>query len=416
MKETNSLFKNESITHRIPFCPRSGTPLVQKAQDSWFIDIQNNKEKLLAANEQINWFPEYLKHGRFAKGIESAPDWGISRTRFWGAPMPVWTNDEGKNPIVAASREEIFERNKPYKQLTKLIISRHAESEANVANIYDDSGLSPLSENGKKQAEALVNKLANANIDVIITSPAVRAIETARPLAEKLGLEIITDERFFEIDHGTMANAPASPERKAERDLLYSGKDKNRKFAETGESYNDVEARIKSAVKDIAEKYPGKTIFVVSHGFPTSVTGAFLNLKELNIKTEEKNAEPVTYFIDNFNKNGLNLHRPYIDAIFLKNEENFEAQKIIGIHGWKSGPDATIWKKIHENSGAEVPLIDSNPETNYTIWKEKFDAIDFESYDTIVAHSLGCPMILNYLIEKNIHTKRLVLIAPSGIV
>ena len=83
MKENGTLFKNESITHRIPFCPRSGTPLVQKAQDSWFIDIQSQKEKLLAANEKINWFPEYLKYGRFAKGIESAPDWCISRTRFW---------------------------------------------------------------------------------------------------------------------------------------------------------------------------------------------------------------------------------------------------------------------------------------------------------------------------------------------
>ncbi len=119
MKENETLFKNESITHRIPFCPRSGTPLMQKAQDSWFIDIQSQKEKLLAANEKINWFPEYLKYGRFAKGIESAPDWCISRTRFWWCPMPIWLSEDGKEQLVVSSREEIFEYNKPYGQLEK---------------------------------------------------------------------------------------------------------------------------------------------------------------------------------------------------------------------------------------------------------------------------------------------------------
>ncbi len=118
MKANNTLFKLEGITHRIPFCPRSGTPLMQKAQSSWFIDIQSQKEKLLKANEQINWFPEYLKEGRFAKGIESAPDWCISRTRYWWAPMPVWMGEDGEK-VVISSREEIFELNKPYGQLEK---------------------------------------------------------------------------------------------------------------------------------------------------------------------------------------------------------------------------------------------------------------------------------------------------------
>jgi isoleucyl-tRNA synthetase/bisphosphoglycerate-dependent phosphoglycerate mutase len=119
MKENGTLFKSESITHRVPFCPRSGTPLVQKAQKSWFIDIQSQKEKLLKANEQINWFPEHLKYWRFAKGIESAPDWCISRTRYWWAPMPVWQNKDASERVVISSREEIFEMNKPYGQLEK---------------------------------------------------------------------------------------------------------------------------------------------------------------------------------------------------------------------------------------------------------------------------------------------------------
>lgn len=90
LKDQGLLFKKEWITHRVAMCPRTATPLVYKAQDSWFINIQSIKSQLLKQNEEITWFPQHLKFWRFAKWVESAPDWCISRTRFWWTPMPLW--------------------------------------------------------------------------------------------------------------------------------------------------------------------------------------------------------------------------------------------------------------------------------------------------------------------------------------
>lgn len=164
-------------------------------------------------------------------------------------------------------------------------------------------------------------------MDVIITSPFLRAVQTAEPLAQSLGIEIITDERLRETDHGKMANAHSSPEVKAERNVCFFGEDKNHKFAETGESYNDILARTTAVIEDICARYPGKTVLVVSHGFPTGVMSAYLRGKSIRDKVE--NATPETFILDVANKTQLNLHRPYIDLIFLAPEKSEKPKKVL---------------------------------------------------------------------------------------
>lgn len=97
--------KIEYIKHEYPFNPRSKQRIMYRAFPSWFFDVQGQKELMLAQNENINWFPEYLKHGRFAKNIEQAPDWNLSRDRFWATAMPVWKGDKGTVKVVGSYAE-----------------------------------------------------------------------------------------------------------------------------------------------------------------------------------------------------------------------------------------------------------------------------------------------------------------------
>jgi isoleucyl-tRNA synthetase len=107
LSDRKLVFKLEKFVHSYPFCYRCSTPLYYNAVPAWFINVQKLKPKLLANNENMNWFPDHLKHGRFGKGLETAPDWNISRSRYWGTPMPVWKDEKSGNIRVISSREEL---------------------------------------------------------------------------------------------------------------------------------------------------------------------------------------------------------------------------------------------------------------------------------------------------------------------
>lgn len=108
LEERGVVYKIEYIKHEYPFNPRSKQRIIYRAFPSWFLNVKDMKPKLIEENENINWFPEYLKHGRFEKNIEAAPDWNLSRDRFWATAMPVWKGNKGTVKVVG-SYDELYE-------------------------------------------------------------------------------------------------------------------------------------------------------------------------------------------------------------------------------------------------------------------------------------------------------------------
>lgn len=108
LEEKGIIYKIEYIQHEYPFNPRSKERIIYRAFPSWFFDIEGSKSLMIEENNNVNWFPGYLKHGRFEKNIEAAPDWNLSRDRFWATAMPVWKGDKGTVKVVG-SYDELYE-------------------------------------------------------------------------------------------------------------------------------------------------------------------------------------------------------------------------------------------------------------------------------------------------------------------
>jgi isoleucyl-tRNA synthetase len=119
LRENGRLINHSTLTHSYPFCWRSDTPLIYRAISSWFVEVESLRDRLVASNAQTHWVPDNVKTGRFNNWLEKANDWAIGRSRYWGTPLPIWTNEDFSETIAIGSIEEL-ERLSGVKGITDL--------------------------------------------------------------------------------------------------------------------------------------------------------------------------------------------------------------------------------------------------------------------------------------------------------
>ena len=158
LEENNKLFKSEKHLHSYPHCWRCDTPLLYYPKESWFVAMTTLRDKLLANNDKINWYPDNIRTGRFGKFLENVIDWGISRDRYWGTPLPIWECECGHKECIGSIEElknkginvpEDIELHKPYIDAVHLNCPECGKEMERVKEVIDcwfDSGSMPFAQ------------------------------------------------------------------------------------------------------------------------------------------------------------------------------------------------------------------------------------------------------------------------------
>ncbi len=322
LEKRGILFAREMHTHSYPHCYRCGTPLIYNAVSSWFIDIQSIKDKLRSENEHVSWAPDHLKHGRFMHIVENAPDWTISRNRFWASPLPIWKDAQG-NVTVIGSLEELKERTK--KNGNAFLAIRHGESENfHTGVVSSDRTRNPLTEKGRSDVLARAQELKGRGITKIYSSPLIRTKETAEIIAKELELEIVIDERLHELSFGVLEEKTY--------DHFFAWRD-NASYDDApigGESYEQAKQRFGEFLYEKEAELSNETVLVVTHGvglesfsvLAKGLSGTEARTIVWNMSTKPADVVEIPFVpLPHNRKYELDFHLPYIDRIQLVDEK-----------------------------------------------------------------------------------------------
>lgn len=327
LAHSGTLFSKEKFTHSYPHCWRCDTPLLNYATDSWFLNTPKIKDAMVRNNQKTKWVPEGLRDGRFGNWLTGAREWAISRSRFWGTPLPVWVSSDGQDSLIIGSRDEL----KKYagEDVTKIIIVRHGQSVKNLIGLFtDEANDFPLTSKGQKQAKESGEMLKKHDVDLILTSPVLRAKQTAEIISKNIGgVKIEERADLVEVDSGTWDGKTIhDKDIKKERDEYLSLSAEERYVAKrghNGESWFDVEKRVQNVFDEILTKYKGKTVVLVSHLGVNILAEKIikgLSNEQAEVaynKSVNNHADPLVFYVDTKRRIELDMHRPFIDNFVI---------------------------------------------------------------------------------------------------